>query len=412
MTERIDRRCGVDPSGAAGPSADAAVLDDPEVAADLLGFACEQVSSRLLDHRLRTVHRRSGGSESRVFEASVESGGVSRDVLLVTHTDPRGFPEGAFVLEQANARVAVWRFPFDPYLPGLPSALDRDRVRTMLDGLGIAGGAVRLRTRSYRPSRRAVVEVSVNADGTTRRVVYLKVTSGSRAPELADRYRHLRAHVPVPRVVGVAADLGIVAFDALTGRTLSESVLTEGAALPPPLELLELSHRLRGSGLVSTASPRAFADPQRHVRTLLTLAPDLERTIRDVADAAALVAGPEQVVHGDLHGGQVLVDDGAIVGLLDVDGAGTGLLAHDAGSLVAFLQALSDQRPDVTERATAYADEVAQVYRGEVGRSALARATAGAWLALAATAQRSRQDDWPELLRRRVSRAAEALVRE
>lgn len=388
---------------------DAEMLEEPGVAAELLGTACEQVGSRLLDHRLRAIHRRAGGSESRVFEVRVESGGVHRDVLLVAHTDPRGLPDGAFVLERDRLRVAVWRFPFDPYLPGLPSALDHERVRTMLDGLGIARGQVRLRTRSYRPSRRAVVEVSVVADGTPRRVVYLKVMSGSRAAGLADRYRHLRAHVPVPRVLGVADALGIVAMDALPGRTLSEVVVMESEELPAPLELLDLSDRLRDSGLVSDASPRAFADPQRHVPTLLKLAPELERTIRDVADAAAQVDGPERVVHGDLHAGQVLVGDAAVVGLLDVDGAGPGLLAHDAGSLVAYLQVLGDMHENVTDRVATYAEEVAAVYRPEVGRSALARATAGAWLALATSAQRAGQSDRHDLVRRRVQRAADSL---
>jgi aminoglycoside phosphotransferase (APT) family kinase protein len=67
-------------------------------------------------------------------------------------------------------------------------------------------------------------------------------------------------------------------------------------------------------------------------------------------------------VHGDLHDAQVLLTDGAITGLLDVDGAGPGLMAEDAGNLVAHLEVLADLHPEVADRALAYADEVATAY--------------------------------------------------
>jgi aminoglycoside phosphotransferase (APT) family kinase protein len=72
----------------------------------------------------------------------------------------------------------------------------------------------------------------------------------------------------------------------------------------------------------------------------------MERTVRRVADEAAKVEGLIGVVHGDLHAGQVLVSDGGIVGLLDVDGAGDVLLAHDAKNLGHASIALAPIRPE------------------------------------------------------------------
>ena len=383
----------------------ARLLAEPAAAAELLAFACEQAGVRLVDHRLRSVHRRSGSSVSHVFEARIDLGPEQRDVLLVAHVDPRGFPEGAFVSHDGATSVAVWRFPHDPYLPGLPSAIDTGRVRALLDRLSVGPGPVRLRTRSYRPSRRAVVEVAVATDGAARRVLYLKVVAGSGCAALAERHELLIDHVPVPRVIGVSLELGIVALEAMPGRTLRD-VATDGGTLPPPAELVELSARLRRSGLVSDRSPRAFADPQRHVGLLIESAPEMERTVRRVADEAAKVEGLIGVVHGDLHAGQVLVSDGGIVGLLDVDGAGDGLLAHDAGTMIAYLHALGDLQPAAKDRCATYAETIADAYRPEVGALALARATAGAWLALATAAQRSQETDWPTTLRDRVVRAA------
>lgn len=383
----------------------ARLLAEPEAAAELLRFASEQAGARLLDHRLRSVHRRSGSSVSHVFEARIGLGAEQRDVLLVAHVDPRGFPEGAFVSHQGETSVAVWRFPHDPYLPGLPSATDTGRVRALLDRLGVAPGPVRLRTRSYRPSRRAVVEVAVATDGAPRRVLYLKVVAGSGCASLAERHEQLIDHVPVPRVIGVSLEQGIVALEAMVGRTLRD-VVADGGVLPPPAELVELSARLRTSGLVSDRSPRAFADPQRHVGLLIEFAPEMERTVRRVADEASKVEGLLGVVHGDFHAGQVLVSDGGIVGLLDVDGAGDGFLAQDAGTMIAYLHVLGDLRPATKDRSTKYAEAIADAYRPEVGALALARATSGSWLALATAAQRSQEPDWPTTLRDRIARAS------
>lgn len=327
----------------------------------------------------------------------------------MAHLDERGFPPGSFVLTRAGVDVAVWRFPHDPYLPGLPSAVHPARVRELLDGLAGPPGNVGLRTRAYRPSRRAVVEVTLDTGGQAGRILYLKVLAGERATELADLHRQLVDHVPVPRVIGVARAQGILALEALAGPTL-RTALVEGGSLPAPGSLVELSQRFAASGLVGRREPRRFADPTRHVELLARLAPDRAEAIRGVASDAAAVEGPVVPVHGDLHDGQLLLAGELVTGLLDVDGTGSGLLAQDAGNLVAHIAVIGELWPDVGERVESYAADVADAYRAVVGAAALASATAGAWLALASGPHRAQDADWPATTRQRIDRAVAELA--
>jgi hypothetical protein len=378
---------------------------------DLLGAAATHAGARLVRAQLRSVHHRSRRSVSHVFAATLAVGDVERDVLLVAHVDRRPLPAGAFALASDGIPAAVWRFPHDPYLRGLPSAIAPERVRELLDTLDGPAGNVSVHTRAYRPSRRAVVEVTVRGPDAVGRVLYLKVLAGDRAVELADLHRQLAPYVPVPRVVGVASNQGIVALQALEGRTL-RAALVGGHPLPGPGELVAMSERVATSGLVSRRDPRAFADPSRHVAALARLAPDRAEV---VAEVARMVVGgdpgPLVPVHGDLHDGQLLLSPaGHVTGLLDVDGAGAGHLAQDAGTLVAHLAVVGEVWPEVADRAEAYAAAVADAYRPLVGAAALARATAGAWLGLATGPHRAQDVGWEVTTRARIDRAARELT--
>jgi hypothetical protein len=378
---------------------------------ELLRTAAAHAGAGLVRAQLRSVHHRARRSVSHVFAATLAVEEAEREVLLVAHVDRRPLPDGAFALASDGIPVAVWRFPHDPYLPGLPSAIAPARVRELLDTLDGPPGTVHLRTRAYRPSRRAVVEVTVHGPDAVGRILYLKVLAGDRAAELAEVHRQLTPHVPVPKVIGLAAGQGILALQALEGRTL-RSALVEGHPLPEPAELVALSERLAASGLVSRRDPRGFADPTRHVPSLARLAPDRAGVVGEVARAAVGGdPGPLVPVHGDLHDGQLLLSaEGRITGLLDVDGAGAGHLAQDAGTLVAHLAVVGEVWPEVTDRAETYAAAVADGYRPLVGADALARATAAAWLGLATGPHRAQDEGWETTTRARIDRAARALA--
>jgi hypothetical protein len=374
-------------------------------AADVLGAALEAADLRLDGWRLDSVHHRAGRSLSTVYAARVVTADEqAHDLALVAHVDAKPVPGGAVTVDVAGTPVSVWRFPNDPFLPGLPSATSHQRVRELLDQLGVVAGAIQLEVRAYRPSRRAVIEVTVDGVEDAGRVLYLKVLAGGRAARLARVHRELEGHVPVPGVVGVAPEQGILAIRALRGATL-RTALVEGLPVPGAGELVQLSEQLAAAPLTSGADPTRFADPTRHVGGLGELVPDRRAELERVAAVARDVAGPGVPVHGDLHDGQLLVEDGGIVGLLDVDGAGTGRLAQDAGSLVAHLEALGEVWPAADARVRAYADEVAHAYGRSLDPSDLARGAAGAWLGLATGPYRVQDPGWERHTRRRIDRA-------
>ena len=114
-------------------------------------------------------------------------------------------------------------------------------------------------------------------------------------------------------------------------------------------------------------------------------------------------------VHGDLHDGQLLLDADRIVGLLDVDGSGTGHLASDVGNLVAHVEVVGELWPEVADRCDALAQGLRDAFRPTVGAADLARATAAAWLGLATGPRMAQDDDWREATRARIDRAVSAL---
>lgn len=383
-----------------------------EEAGEILAAALTPAGLELRRWTLRDVHHRVGRSVSAVYVATVAGEDAERDILLVAHVDTRPVPPGAVEVAAGDDRVLVWRFPKDPFLPGLPSAVHRGRVRELLDALDGPAGEVTLHTRAYRPSRRAVVEVTVDgaatdADGdpTPGRLLYLKLLSGDRAARLADVHRHLRDVLPVPRVIGTALSQGLVALEALRGRTL-RTCLVAGHDLPSPQALFALSDRLATSGLEARGQPRRFADATRHVRLLSHLLPDQAGLLERILARTSDLQGPMVPVHGDFHEAQILVEDGEVVGLLDIDGAGPGLLAEDAGSMVAHLEAVGEVWPEVVARARDYAGQVAEVYRQRVPADDLAKGAAQAWLGLATGPYRAQDVGWPELTRQRIARAA------
>jgi hypothetical protein len=389
-----------DPTEQVGPH-----LTGPD-AEEVLRAALGAASLQLDGWRLDAVHHRVGRSLSAVYAATVRTPeGERHDLELVAHVDRRPVPPGAVEVTVAGVPVWVWRFPNDPFLPGLPSATSVPRVRELLDRLGVATGEVALAVRAYRPSRRAVVEVSSYAPGSEGRVLYLKVLAGDRASRLATVHRELAsAGVPVPGVIGVAAEQGVLALRALGGTTL-RALIAGGGSVPPPERLVAVSERLAAAPLSQGSDPTRFADPTRHVTVLSELCPDRADDLRRAADTALAVGGPRVPVHGDLHEAQLLVTDGEIVGILDVDGAGEGWLAQDAGSLVAHLEAVGEVWPAVDAQARAYAAAVAQAYERLLDPRDLARGAAGAWLGLATGPYRVQDAGWERFTRARIDRS-------
>jgi hypothetical protein len=190
-----------------------ATLDDPLLPAArhlvgpgstaLLRTAVAAAGGDLCRARAEQVDYHPGRRVTVRFRTRVSwGGGPHVDETLVACTATDGLPPGAMVLEADGLEVAVWRYPFDPDLPGLATTVTPGLIDELVSGhLGPLTG---IEVITYRPCRRAVVRVSSGDDA-----LYLKVVRPERTPALAATHRALAdAGLPVPEVVHVRADLG------------------------------------------------------------------------------------------------------------------------------------------------------------------------------------------------------------
>ena len=152
----------IDPAGARatalGSADHLALLTGPD-AAGLLAAAVGTAGGELLSALPRHVTHRPGVDTTVSYRARVRwPDGTEADETFAAATPVGEDAESgaALVLDDGAARVAVWRYPHDPALPGLPRACDTAAVAELLDRFGLGRGNVRLRTRAYRPRRRAV----------------------------------------------------------------------------------------------------------------------------------------------------------------------------------------------------------------------------------------------------------------
>lgn len=329
------------------------------------------------------------------YTVQVESaeGDVERMVVAAT-----GSAIPSHLADGDPAQVLLWTRDTDPHLPGLASATDPTTVGATLERLGLRPAVPALRLRAYRPGRRAVVEVR-HPDTT----LYLKVLPPAEIAPLQALHR-ADPGVRTPSSLGWSQDLGIVVLEGLPGATLRE-VLADPRATPPhPADLIALLDRL-------TAAPEARPTPgpaaamPRHARLLHLIVPEAAATIDRLTRACARpVASPVVPVHGDYYESQVLVADGAISGLIDLDRMGVGHRADDLGTLIAHLVAWAPSAPD-PDRVERYAAAVLAAARHVVAAEPLRIAVAAALAGLATGPFRAQSPDWPTGVVRRLELA-------
>lgn len=383
-----------------GWPAELALLAGPE-AGELLATVVEATGSELAGWTPRQVSHQPGSSTVVQYQVDLvgPDGHRSRETFVAT---TGRVPDGALVLESGDQRVAMWRWPRDPALPGLAAALDVRRVTELLADVGFATSTPRFRVRAYRPGRRAVVEVTT---GTGR--LFLKVVRPSRAAGIHERHRLLAAHLPVPQSLGWS-DAGILVLLALPGRTLRE--LVRGPArfpLPEPGAVVAVLDRLPEE----LAEGHPVAAPITRIHHYAAV---LGATLPAVADRAAELADRIAAVdleppatapaHGDFYESQLLVDGGRVVGLLDVDTAGAGSRADDLANLCGHLSVLTTL-PGGAPRAQQYGGRVLRHVEPRIGRRSLRTRIAASILGLATGPFRVLEPGWPAATERRLDLA-------
>ena len=255
----------------------------------------------------------------------------------------------------------IWLHPADPHLPALaPVAFDH-AAEALLARLGIAQTAFP-EMRAYRPGRRAVLRIA-----TTEGAVWVKVVRPSRTSRIVSAHAAFHAAgVPGPAVRGWAPE-GIIILDEATGTPAPD------VAWEPERLLDEVDGVRERIGAVN------LDVPVRGVATRLdwyaaragVTATSLVSGIRSLT--AERDAGPRGVVHGDLHFGQMFLDDAhRLSAVIDVDTAGHGLLAEDPAAFLAHAAASATLTHGGSERRVwALADGAMQRWGDDPGVRAL-----------------------------------------
>ena len=342
-----------------------------------------------------------GTSISVQYRAVVEGGEMAGIQSLVAVGGR--IPKGAAIVGSEDEKVGVWRVPFDPALPGLPAALDNERARQILASLGADDGPVRTVLKAYRPGRRAVVGVNGPAQA-----IYLKLVRPKKVEELHRDHKMLPEGLPVPHSLGFSADLGILALQAMPGLTLRDVLEAPDQPLPEPAAL---------SRLLTT-----FPDPPggRVRPSIIERVPAIaDLVVRLVPSEEAAIArfldqlGEEDVdelapVHGDFYEAQVLVQDGAVSGLIDVDTYGLGRRGDDPGVMLGHL-ALWQTMSSQPERVRLYARSLVAHWDRLYDPADIRRRAAATLFTLATGPFRVQSADWPGETARRIALAQQWL---
>jgi aminoglycoside phosphotransferase len=406
-------------------------IDDPVLPAvthlmgpganDILSAAVSAADGILRHARASQVQYRPGHDLVVQYRCDIDwpDGRRRNDTLLAATTQNGSLPGTLPLIAETAAgdlEVSVWRYPFDPVVEGLPIAVTADRLAPLF--ASTMREPIKLKVVAYRPTERAVVRVVDGAGHTT----YVKAVRPGAAQALVDRHGHLRsAGLPVPEVIDADLATGLVLLAELPGPTLRERLKADLPGWPGHEVLLELTERMRlipASGLPAVAG--RVRDGMGHARMLETVVPEaaeqLQALVEIFAGSLTAVDGRSgQVIHGDLHEGQLMVDDGGrIVGLLDIDEMGSGDPFDDLATLVAHTRYRALAAGAAGDRIRDYSDRLRAGFAQRVDPAELDIAISAVLVGLATGPFRIQQPGWRATVALVIDNArslAEAAVR-
>lgn len=252
----------------------------------------------------------------------------------------------------------IWQHPQDPHLPALAPVAFGDAARTLLHRIGreVLDPPELV---AYRPGRRAVFRVV--CDGGIRWVKVIRPERVERIVGLHALLADAALHVPQ---IEAWADAGLLVLPQAPGRPAVD-------VAPPPSVLLDEVDRWRRIMAGAPLENRARSElPERAewytARLAQRLAPDAADRLRaQVSHVGPVVGdgGERTVIHGDLHFGQLFLDDAArMSGVIDVDTAGRGAAADDSAAFISHALASAALDPGARD-GWAYAVGVAALER-------------------------------------------------
>jgi aminoglycoside phosphotransferase len=300
-----------------------------EAASGPLSVVVESGGATLVDSSITQISYRPERRLTVVYD-TVDAEGTHLPVVLTAGE----IPAEAALLESAGHRLGAWTAWRDPAIPGLALVLDPRTRRELLGSLGVPDVATTARMRSYRPGKRAVVEVT--GDGVR---LFVKTIRPKDVTALQEAHTALADSLPIPRSLGWSPEAGIVVLEPLPGVPLS-SAPDQGPDARSVLGLLE-----RIPSLDRKVSPRRRR-LTTHLHLLRRVVANQEHCLQRIERAAESLVDFEPVpVHGDFHSGQILVSHRTLTGLVDIDTVGMGNRADDHANLLAHLHIIALRNP-------------------------------------------------------------------
>lgn len=362
-----------------------------------LQAAVDTTGGQLTGARVTQVSWWPGRSVNIRYSASIAGGEIPGEHAFVCAAGR--VPSGATVVSSDLGSVGVWRVPYDPALPGMPAAVNHDQVGKLLVSLGSDPGPVSLRLRAYRPQRRAVVQVLGENHS-----IYLKVVRPSRVDRLHRIHRHLRNYLPIPSSLGVDDAKGLMAMESLPGTTLRQVLEDPNGAIPPVDQIVGLLGKLPTpeSDKVATSSIDRLPST---IEMLSAISPELAPRLRRIGESIGDDPyRPEVPVHGDYYESQIMVIDGSIAGLVDVDTFGWGRPADDASTMLGHLSIWAGMSSN-TEKVAKLGRDLLAVWDNLLDPVDLRLRTAAMTLSLASGPFRVQSAAWPSEVEHRVGLA-------
>jgi aminoglycoside phosphotransferase (APT) family kinase protein len=379
---------------------------------DLLHAAVAAAGGRLDHAQMVQVQYRPGADLVVRYDAKVSwrGGAVKPETLLAGVTTSGAFP-GTLPLEAGDLVAGVWRYPFDPRLPGLAAAVTPSELAQRLHH--VIPDIEHIKVRAYRPVRRAVVHVR----GTDGQEVYVKVVRPSAAAAIAQRHEELAAGgLPVPTVLDVDLEAGLLVLAPLAGESLRTLVMQRTSGWPPASDhrtLLDALAQVGSPPPTSPSSPTHAASS--HAAAITAVLPDehlrLERIVASVSLVRPTMPAEAVTVHGDYYESQVMVTDARISGLLDLDDVGSGHPLDDPATILAHLHVLRPGSQAHRARLSAYRGRLRTTLAQGRDLADLDRRTAGVLVGLATGPFRAQSEAWRREVRRRLAMAGRLVAR-
>lgn len=227
----------------------------------------------------------------------------------------------------------IWFHPADPHLPSLAATAFGTAAETLLARLGVTG-VRQPEFVGYRPGRRAVLRVQ-----TDEGAVWIKVVRPRHVDRIVTSHAQLReAGLPVP-LIRAWSPSGLLVIAAADGIPATDAAWTPQGLVDAVDALREtLSH----APSARRARTAALARVEWYTERITSLDPSLSTRMTAIRTALARTPNShETTIHGDLHYGQLFLDETAtrITGLIDVDTCGTGDAAEDPAAFLSHVVA-------------------------------------------------------------------------